>query len=317
VPISSSASRARLGAPPTERKPATRVGLTRVTAKELELRIELLGEDDVAGTLAHELGVAHAVTHRKEAVDPYRAGDGPELLVEERDLERGSIATVYVGLGVVAINAAFQQYSRDGRFNGAYVPLEYDVLRAGYVPMSELAYAVAVQAVVRGTGVPDGLSGPQHDEVSAWHAALRGTADELRDRLGIAADAKGPPARPVVVPFDDVNLEDEAEPARNSIAFRWRTHRGGLGFIVGAAVGAGTAIIAAAAAPTMGIVFGAAAVGYIAGRRVLVPRCSACATVVAATAATCRRCGAAFHGDIDSLNERLEAEERLRDDAMW
>jgi hypothetical protein len=305
----------RLGAPPTERKPETRVGLMRVTAKELVFRIEFLGADDVAGTLAHELGVAHAVANRRGPADPYRAGDGPERVVEEGDLERGSIATVYLGLGVVAVNGAFQQYSRDGRFNGAYVPLEYDVLRAGYVPMSELAYLVAVQAAVRGAAAPEGLLGPQRDEVAAWLAALRGGAGELRERLGVAADAQGVAARPAVVAFDDVDLDDEAAPAR-PIAFRWRTHRGGLGLLAGMAVGAGAAMIVSVPSAVAGIVIGAATVGHLAGRRVAVPRCSACATVVAAEAPTCRQCGATLRGDIDSLDDRLDAEERLRDDAQ-
>ncbi|HVK89197.1 MAG TPA: zinc ribbon domain-containing protein [Kofleriaceae bacterium] len=301
------------GAPPTERKPATRAGLTVVTAKEIVFRIEFLGADDVAGTLAHEIGVAHAVANRRGISDPYRAGDGPERLVEEGDLERGSIATVYLGLGVVAINAAFQQYSRGGRFNGGYEPLEYDVLRAGYVPMSELAFLLAVQAAVRGAAVPGGLSPPQRDEVTSWLGELRDRAGELKERLGIADDAEVPVARPLVVAFDDVDLDDVAEVARPD-AFRWRTHRGGLGFFAGAVVGAGAGMMVAMPSAMLGIVVGTATVGHLIGRRVLVPRCSACATVVRAGAPTCGHCGAALRGDIDHLNDRLEAEERLRED---
>ena len=137
----------RLGAPPTERKPETRVGLTSVRAKELWFRIEFLGDDDVAGTLAHELGVAHAAASRPDAADPYRDAERPVIEVEaERDLERGSVATVYLGLGAVAANAAFQQYSRAGRFNGGYTPLEYDVLCAGYAP------DVRARVLARGAG---------------------------------------------------------------------------------------------------------------------------------------------------------------------
>jgi hypothetical protein len=59
------------------------------------------------------------------------------------------------------------------------------------------------------------------------------------------------------------------------------------------------------------LVFGGAASGHLVGRRVRVPRCSACATIVAPDATTCRACHAALRGDISSLSERLEAEERL------
>lgn len=39
----------------------------------------------------------------------------------------------------------------------------------------------------------------------------------------------------------------------------------------------------------------------------------ACATVVDVRAESCRTCGAVFRGDITSLAQRLEAEERLDD----
>ena len=303
----------RLGAPPTERMPETRVGLTRVAQKELTFRIEFLGEDDVVGTLAHELGVAHAVLNRPDSVDPYRTGEGPEIDVDvDRDHERGSIATVYLGLGVVAANAAYQQYSRPGKFIGGYVPHEYDVLRAGYAQMSELAFLLAVQAVVRGVGAPAGLSGPQGDEVNEWITALSAQRTELRDRLGIARDAETTSAREAPVRFDDIDLSEDA-PAPRKNAFRWRTHRGGVGFVCGAVLGVGVAVAVASPNITPLLVFGAAGSGHLLGRRVRVPRCTACASVVDAAAAVCSTCGAALRGDIARLADRLEAEEQLED----
>lgn len=305
----------RLGAPPTERKPETRVGLTTVRAKELSFRIEFVGEDDVAGTLAHELGVAHAAVNRPDTVDPYRTGEGPEIEIDvDRDHARGSIATVYLGLGVLAANAAYQQYSRPGRFNGGYSPLEYDVLRAGYVPMSELSYLLAVQAAVRGAGVPLGLSGPQRDEVSEWLTSLTAQRARLREQLGIASDAATVEQRPIAEAFTDVDLaEDAPAPRRN--AFRWRTHRGGVGFVAGAVLGVGVAVAVASPTVTPLLVFGAAGGGHVIGRRVRVPRCTACASVVEGAAVTCRSCGAALRGDIATLSDRLEAEERLEAEA--
>ncbi len=305
----------RLGAPPTERKPETRVGLTRVGQKELTFRIEFLGEDDIAGTLAHELGVAHAVVSRPDSVDPYRTGEGPEIEVDvDRDHERGSIATVYLGLGVLAANAGYQQYSRPGRFNGGYSPLEYDVLRAGYAPMSELAFLLAVQAVVRGAGAPAGLSGPQRDEVNEWITALAPQRSALRERLGIASDVEPTTERDLPVLFTDVDLAEDAPPARKN-AFRWRTHRGGIGFVAGAVLGVGMAVAVATPSFTPLLVFGAAGGGHLMGRRVRVPRCTACASVVPATATVCGSCGAALRGDISDLSERLDAEERLEAEA--
>lgn len=298
----------RLGAPPTQRKPETHVELARVRERELELTSWFVGEDDVAGTLAHELGVAHAVLARSADRDPYRAPEPPQLDVDpERDLERGSIATVYLGLGVLAANAAYQQYSSSGRFNGAYAPLEYDVLRAGYVPMSELAYLLAVQAVMRGEPAPPpGLSPPQRDEVTAWLDALGGRAGELRGRLGIAADARGE-ERPVATPFQDVE-HDHAR--RRRIAFRWQTHRASEGFLAGVLVATATALIALPQG-LLAFAAGGAVVGLSVGRSVRIARCSTCATAIAIDAAACRRCGATMYGDIARRSDRLEAEERV------
>jgi len=310
----------RHGAPPTERKPETRIAVTRVGRREASFVVNFIGADDVVGTLAHEVGVVHAVLARSDDASPYRAaevsmiagGDGRDREVDpDRDLARGSIAAVYVGLGVVAANAAYQQYSQAGRFNGAYVPLEYEVIRAGYLPMSSLAYLLAVQAVVRGEREPVGLSGPQRDEVTAWLDALAGDRAALRARLGIATDAK-PAARPAVVPFDDVEPLDDPAPAKTG--FRWRTHRGFAGLIVGTVLGGGAALALAHPNATPFLVFGGAAAGHVAGRRIRVPRCTACASVIAPDATQCRHCGAELRGDIARLSDRLDAEERLEVD---
>ncbi|HSD87341.1 MAG TPA: zinc ribbon domain-containing protein, partial [Kofleriaceae bacterium] len=305
----------RAGAPPTERMPATRVELVEVDASKAVFVLGFVGDDDVVGTLAHEVGTIHAATHRPEEPEPYRTAEPPVVHIDpDRDPERGSIATVYLGLGVIAANAAFQQYSRGGRFNGGYVPLEYDVLRAGAIPMSALAYLLAVQATVRGESAPpEGLEPPQRDEVAQWMKALAEERAALLERLGIAArdhlDAEGKPLqRPEAKVFADASLEDEARPARN--AFRWQTNRGGIGLVAGTVLGIGFAFVISRG--MMPITFvGGATTGHLIGRRVRVPRCSACANVVRSDATTCTHCGARLRGDIASLSERLEAEERL------
>ena len=299
------------GPPPTERMPETRVELFELRDKSARFVLGFLGQDDVAGTLAHEIGTVFAAEHRPlEPAAPYRTAAPQVISVDpDVDLVRGSIATVYLGLGVLAANAAFQQYSRAGRFNGAYEPLDYDVLRAGHVPMSALAYLLAVQAVVRGDDAPPaGLSPPQRDEVLAWIGALRDTAHALRERLGISGDAR-PSERPAVVPFADVALEDD--PAPQKIAFRWHTNRGGVGVLAGVLLGGAAALAIASRDASVAVALVGAALGHVIGRRIDVPRCSACATVVATTATTCKHCGAALRGDIARLADRLEAEERL------
>jgi hypothetical protein len=321
----------RVPAPPTERRPPTRVELVRVRGNVLELSLVHLGRDDIGGTLAHEIGVAHVLLARRTEGSPYRtAAAAPDAEVAEddeaattdaatpiddADLERGSIATVYLGLGVLAANAAFQQYS-SGRWTGGYAALEYDVLRAGYVEMSDLAFLLAVQAVVRGgrkPSPPPGLSPPQRDEVVAWIAALRRDGNDLRARLGIAADAITAPAQPVEA-FDDAGEPaGEGDASAQRIAFRWRSHRAGAGFLVGGAVGFALAIVAPARplAIPLGLLAAATGFGYATGRRTQQTKCSRCLASVRANTACCSRCNSALRGDIARLDDRLEAEEML------
>ena len=300
------------GAPPTERKPATAVELIEVRKRTALFVLRFIGEDDVAGTLAHEIGIAWAMLHRPDGDDPYRTGEAPVISVDpDVDLERGSIATVFLGLGVLAANAARQHHAvLEGQsFNPMFVAKTGVQVEAGHVPMESLAYLLAVQAVVRGDDAPPrGLQREQSDAVATWMIELRGQASELRARLGIPSDAQ-PGTRAPVVAFDDAALEDE--PLPRAIAFRWRTHRGGVGLIAGSLLGVGLAVSVAYRTAAPVIIFGSGVIGHVIGRRVRVPRCSACATICAADATTCRKCGAALRGEIGSLAERLEAEERL------
>lgn len=307
----------RLGAPPTERKPQTRVELREVREKQLAFTLGFVGEDDVVGTLAHEIGVAYAALHRPDEADPYRTSEQPVIAIDgDRDLERGSIATVYLGLGVLAANAAFQQYSSRAGVD-AYQPHIYEVHRAGYVKMSDLAFLLAVQAVVRGErAAPPGLGGPQRDEVMPWIEALAPNAADLRTRLGVPATAEALAEREKPTRFTDVDLrEDEDAPVAKRNAFRWETNRRGVGMIAGLAGGVGLAFVVA---PTelafYSIAIGGVAAGHFFGRRTRVIRCSACATPIGAGAQTCKKCGAVMRGDIARLADRLEAEERLEDE---
>jgi len=305
----------RAGAKQTERKPATSVELIEVREKLALFVLHYIGEDDVVGTLAHEIGVAYAALHRPDEADPFRKPVAPIISIDpDLDLERGSIAAVYLGLGVLAANAARQQHSVLERqsFNPLFVASVGVKLEAGHLQPEALAFLVAVQAVVRGEAEPPpGLVTAQRHDVAVWIDALRGRARELRARLGIADDARGG-ARPKPEPFEVGSLEDE-EPARPN-AFRWQTHRGGVGLIAGTLLGAGMSVALASRTVAPIALFGGALVGHVAGRRVRVPRCSACATICTTDAVVCKKCGAALRGDITSLSERLDAEEKLGSD---
>jgi hypothetical protein len=309
----------RVPAPPTERRPPTRVEVVRVRGDALELNLVHIGRDDIAGTLAHEIGVGYVLRVRDAERSPYRSAaadvdPGPDgSPIDDADLERGSIATVYLGLGVLAANAAFQQYS-SGRWTGGYAALEYDVLSAGYVEMSDLAFLLAVQAVVRGgrkPTLPPGLSPPQRDEVSAWIAALKHDGDDLRTRLGIAEDAVAATTRAVEA-IDDPGEPAGSDAAAERVAFRWRTHRGGAGFLVGGAVGFALAFVAPARSIAVPVgILAAATLGAASGRRFQHVKCSRCLASVRANTTCCSRCNSALRGDIAHLEDRLEAEDLL------
>ena len=307
----------RVGERPTERKPATRVPLREVRRGAAVFDLEFLGSDDIAGTLAHEIGVAFAVRHPPARVAPYRTADAPTRTPDpDLDLERGSIATVYLGLGVLAANAARQSHSvLEGQgFNPLLVARVGVELEAGYVPASSLAYLLAVQAALRGDlAPPPGLSPGQHREVEDWLPTL--DRDGLRARLGIAADAT-PGARPAPKPFADAVLAPD-EP-RGKTAFRWHTRRTGVGFLAGLALGAIASVVVGPPFALACLLVGPIA-GYLLGRNTAVVRCSGCAGTLHSPshnlARSCPACGAVLRGDIASLSERLDAEEAAEDRA--
>lgn len=218
---------------------------------------------------------------------------------------------MYLGLGVLAANAARQNHAvLEGQgFNPLLVAKVGVELEAGYLPASSLTYLVAVQAALRGeTKPPAGLVPAQRREVEAWLEVLDHAT--LRAQLGIASDAPAD-KRPTPTAFPDAKLEPDAP--RQKIAFRWRTHRGGLGFIAGMLLGIGTSLAAAPAVMPWLVISGAVG-GHLFGRQIRVPRCSACATPLKGLAQRCTKCGAVMRGDIAHLSDRLAAEEQLQDD---
>ncbi|MBC7976259.1 MAG: zinc ribbon domain-containing protein, partial [Myxococcales bacterium] len=295
----------RTGAQPSERKPATRLELVEVRRKLAVFALGFLGEDDMVGAFAHEVGVAHALRNPRDGSEPYRSAEPPVLPVDpEVDPERGSIAAVYLGLGVLAANAAHQQHSvleRQG-FNPLIVASVGVQLEAGYQPVASMTYLVAVQAAIRGTTAPPtGLQPTQRRAVADWLDALDGRA--LRERLGIPGTA-APGTRPPAERFADAQLIADDIPRKT--AFRWRTNRKGVGTIAGTVLGLGAAIIVSRGLMPP-FVIGGAVGGHLIGRTIDVPRCSACASVVARDAPTCPKCGAILRGNIAHLSDRLEA----------
>ena len=169
----------------------TLLRLARVDDRGARFVLQHIGNDDVAGIAAHEVGRAF-VGWLGRGGHPFRATPddglpGPAI---------GSLATVYLGLGVVAINAAY--YSRaGGKGDGTH---SHAIGRAGGVDVDDLAFLLAVQAEVRDDVLPalDSLRPTQTKAVATWRAVLENHEDELRQLLGLndGADDSPAPDRP-------------------------------------------------------------------------------------------------------------------------
>jgi hypothetical protein len=282
-----------------------------------------IGNDDIAGIAAHEVGRAFV---------GWLARDGHPFRVTPEDglpaPALGSLATVYLGLGVVAANAAYHSRA-SGQVDGNLAYHAHVIGRAGGLDVDDLAFLLAVQAEVRDDVLPAlaSLRPTQAEAVAAWRAVLEDHADELRQRLGLSDASDRAPAldrpptpRPVAIDaaFDEALLTKCNHGTR---VFRVAETRlpghaplgGGLGLGVGIFVVG--ALGPAAAGPAVAVMFGAIATGFALGLAVgglrRLYRCATCEAFLEATAALCPACGGTIAGDIARRKNRLEAEDEL------
>ena len=116
--------------------------------------------EQLVGTLCHE--VAHA----------YRAYHG--LTVSSQDIEEAltDLTTVYLGFGVLTTNNTYR-YRTSGHFQGAFVTFQTSASTGGYLDAGEMAFLLAIQAVVRE---------PKAKTLKAWRRELETTQQELFDQ---------------------------------------------------------------------------------------------------------------------------------------
>ncbi|HSD87988.1 MAG TPA: hypothetical protein VLB44_10760, partial [Kofleriaceae bacterium] len=181
---------------PTERKRRhlreTKLELVRADKGHIELAVSSIGNDDVAGIVAHELG---------RACVALLAGDDAPFRSTEQDLPdaaTGSIATIVFGLGVIAANAAHFDRSA-GETIGQVAVHEHQIASAGGLDWQDLTFLLAVQATVREDVLPalDTLRRSQAESVNAWREVLDDHEDELVTLLALGdIDAEAPATRP-------------------------------------------------------------------------------------------------------------------------
>jgi len=316
----------RPGAAPHRRLRATELELTRAGATSFELALIALGNDDVAGAVAHEVGRAF-VGALGDGGHPFRAAsDGLPAR------EAGSLATVYLGLGVVAVNAAHHARSA-GEVIGNSSEHEHGISQFGGLSVDDLAFLLAVQATVRDDVLPalETLRPSQAALVAAWREVLDDHEAELRGLLGITEhDLEGEPlsrpAAPVAVAVTgELDERDLSKYNHGQPVFRVPvTHAGlyagsffAIGFVVAfivlaiwhsvrdALLPVAPALALLVATPTLALL-----VGYGLGRTRRRWRCATCRSFLSGAAA-CGNCGGWIAGDIARYNDRLAREEEL------
>jgi hypothetical protein len=293
-----------------DRKRLKRTYLELVSAShgKLAFAVSAIGNDNVAGTVAHEVG--RAFVSQLGAGLPFRTAPDSEL----PDPQVGSIATVYLGLGVIALGSA--RYARAyGEIIGRSAYHEHEIVETGGLPPEDLAMLLAIQATVRDDVLTslDTLEKGPAELLAAWRDVLDDHEDELRAMLGVT-DEDYPALSRAPVP-GTVNVEahtaegDLNRPNLGRPVFRYPETRSITGSLLGVVTGLGIGIATLSPA-VMGIGTGVGAIGgFVVGRRMRYFRCASCGNFVTPSHTECRLCGGKLVGEIKDPRSRLDAEE--------
>lgn len=297
---------------------STGLELARIDGAAAVLELSSLGNDDVAGIVAHEVG-RMCVGWLARDGGPFRTTESSELPTRRL----GSIATIYLGLGVVATNAAHHDRSA-GEVRGQQGYHEHMIAHAGGLPVDALAFLLAVQATVRDDVLPalDTLRPTQAEQVAAWRELLDDREAELKQWLGIAdATALEPLTRPsdptpVMVVHGEIDERDLDKPFVGQSVYRYahsrKFARGAFGVFGGTLFGLMGGALCHVSGSGLVVTTFAGVIVFMAWGIVTAPvvhRCATCDTIVGATDASCGGCGGTIIGEIARREDRLEMEE--------
>ena len=298
---------------------------------------------DVVPGLAHSVARAFRVhTDRvlRSRGGPYRAEVSDDVLDDEMlEAQRATVASVYLGFGIIAANGA-HRYRAAGQQTAGWTRTEWVHDSVGGLDPSAVSYLLALQLAVRevneayATHVVADLAPNQASDVRAWMNALRPEAAALRARLGIetppsAWDPEWPPALEALSADDDddesaaivrpeaLRLSDTRKP--NAGRTVWRVRRTRIGQL--AMSGAMLGIVPIALLANVNLWLGAllwlacVVVGAVAGRRLRNDFCSDrdCEQALDRRHLICPRCGGTVAGEIKHQSDRLAAEEALEE----
>lgn len=285
-------------------------------------QLEEIGNDNVAGHLAHEVGRAFAAWV-----------EGPPLY---RDAEpaaptsrQASVAAVYLGLGVVATNAS--QYHRLGaEQRGREAVTEWEVVTTGGLSPRHLLLLLAVQAVLRGKleEAHHTLRADLLDELRGLVATLTPRRKEIADHLGLDLSAPRPALerdeRPATVSDSERPEKERKKRFEGMSAQRTMQHR----LFHGVAIGLVSALLGLALSIWLverghlelpgsleKLFYSASFVAPMAlamfqGWKSRYPLCGACLAPISPLATTCATCGATLVSPEELRRLREETEER-------
>ena len=277
-------------------------------------QIDAIGNDDVAGLLCHEVGLAYAAW--LDCAAAYRGTPTPP---SARD---GSIAAIYLGLGVIATNAALYNMVA-GKMEGQMSVTETQVIQIGGLAPAEAIYLLAIQAVVRDRAIDahSMLRADLRAGVARAEQGLRPYRAAIAAHLGL--DLAAPRAPLERDPSPPVVALTRAEPSKTTRFVGERTYRlastdANAHIAVGALGGAltGGAIFALSGQPLVLIatIVIPMIAGAIIGAGKKFDRCVRCAVIIPAAANDCPGCGATVAGRLRNAGEFAARELEAGDD---
>ena len=306
-----------------DRRPAKPPDYKMLTRSELELasvdhgvvtfHVGAIGNDDVAGLLSHRIGQAFL---ELAPGDPFRSA-----ATEPPTETAGSVAAVYLGLGVLVANSAM--YRRHAsRIVARSVITEELIEKVGGLSIVDATLLLAVQDLLR-DDYQDALTTlhkPQAEWVAQWTAVLEPHEDELRallelaDREPVALARPPTPRRPPAVAERNLRRFNDGR-----TTFRVPTSNPGaklLGFVVGGAGATGVTAATGFLLPIAMVAFPVLMFGGIFVARKLGGKAYKCAdpdcsVVMKAELPTCPRCGGSIAETIAHERDRLERLEEL------
>lgn len=271
---------------PRKREADTRVELVGVSDGRATFRVEAVGNDDVAGLLALQVGRAYVALVGR---DPFR-GD-----TELPDTRTGAIAAIAIGLGVLVANA----WRHDRTAIAHRRPIRS-------LAHDEIALLLGLQALLRGAtpAAFDTLHADAVADAARWRDELAPHRDELAAMLELSPLPLTRGERPTFeVDTPDPPVRFNA--GRKGFRVSRREGHPVLGMIVGAA-----GLLLGPVGGVFGIATGCA-VGACLGHRSWYCADPDCHRPVAKDAAECPGCGAVFAGEIAHESERLDREDEL------